>query len=131
MPTRSPVKTVWPPAPMVDGSELSYLSPFDEKSARTWLSVSAATEVTHGACENGLSDISAFVRPLLPAAKKTLTPRSETAFVATLTGARASNCWNELPQELLMTRTPHSIGWSSRWSYAVTTAVVNNTSPIE
>src|SRR5918992_2156632 len=105
---RSPVKTVCPPAPIVDGSELSYRRPFDEKSARWWLTFSAATEVTHGACENGFSDISAFVRPLFPAAKKTFTPRSATALVATLTGARASNCWNELPHELLITFTPHS-----------------------
>ena len=102
-----------------------------EVGANWWLTFSAATEVTHGACENGLSDISAFVRPLFPAAKKTFTPRSATALVATLTGARGSNCWNELPQELLITVTPHSSGWSSRWSYAVTTAVVNSTSPIE
>jgi len=40
-----------------------------------WATLSAATEVTHGACENGFSDISAFVRPLLPAANITLTPR--------------------------------------------------------
>ena len=78
--------------------------------------LSAATEVTHGAWENGLSDISAFEAPLFPAAKTTFTPRSAIARVATLTGARGSNCWNEFPHELLITLTPQSCGWSRRWS---------------
>ena len=88
-------------------------------------------DVTQGASEKGLRLISTSLSPLFPAAKTTLTPRSATAFVATATGERGSNCWNELPQELLTTFTPQRFGWSSRWSYAVTTAVVNSTSPIE
>ncbi len=107
------------------------MSPFEDDAARTYCTLIDATDVTHGASENGFRLISELPLPLLPAAKNTLTPRSATARVAVWTGARGSNCWNELPHELLITLTPQRLGWSSRKSYPVTTAVVNSTSPIE
>jgi hypothetical protein len=61
MPIRSPVKTVWPPAPIVTACELSKMRPFEENSARLVTASSmllAATESTQGACENGLRLIS-------------------------------------------------------------------------
>src|SRR3954454_15047143 len=53
-PIRSPVKAVWPPAPMPIGRELSKTRPLLEKSPRCRSSVAAATEITHGDWLNGL-----------------------------------------------------------------------------
>src|SRR5688572_680449 len=128
---RSPVNAVWPLAPGWTASELSWTRPFDDDAARTRATVEEATEITHGDWLNGLRLISALSEPLLPAAKTTTTPRSATAFVAIATGSRGSNWRNELPHELFTMSMLHMSGWPSMWSYALTTAVVKSTSPIE
>src|SRR3954464_15953078 len=131
MPMRDPVNGVWPSPGIGPASELSCSRPFDEKSPRAWSRSPAATEISHGAWENGLRLTSAWSAPELPAANTTTTPLSATALVAMFVGLFGSYCWNELPHELFTTSMPHRSGWSSMLSYAEMTAVVNSTSPIE
>src|SRR4051794_2722474 len=116
---------------MTPATLLSWMRPTELKLASDLFGLStvgtvpAPTEITHGDSENGFMLIS--VGPLLPDAKTTVTPRSVTAFVTTITGSFGSNWRYELPHELLTTLMPHISGWRIITSYAVTTAVVNRT----
>ena len=74
MPTRSPVKTVWPPAPIAAAEPLSNSRPLEEKSPRSRSTLPAATEMTHGAWLNGLTLASPSSLPELPAANTTVAP---------------------------------------------------------
>ena len=113
LPTRSPVKTVWPPAPIAAAEPLSNSRPLEEKSPRSRSTLPAATEMTHGAWLNGLTLASPSSLPELPAANTTVAPRSVTAFVATLTGSAGSYWRKLLPHELLKTSIPSMPGWAS------------------
>ncbi len=53
--------------------------------------LSAATDTTQGACENGFSVPSPLPSPELPAANTTTAPASAAALVAVATGLRGSN----------------------------------------
>ena len=111
-PIRSPRWTVCPSAPIATARPLSSSRPLEEKLPRWRERSPAATEITHGAWLNGLTLASASPEPELPAEKTTVTPRSLTALVATLTGSSGSYCRKLLPQELLMTSMPSRSGWS-------------------
>ena len=111
-PTRSPRWTVCPSAPIATARPLSNSRPLEEKLPRCRDRSPAATEMTHGAWLNGLTLASASPAPELPAENTTVTPRSVTALVATLTGSSGSNCRKLLPQELLMTSMPSRSGWA-------------------
>src|SRR5258707_10108529 len=85
---------------------LSYCSPPEDVALRWWLSVPLPVEITHGAAEYGLSDISVL---LLPAAKTTVIPASCAALVATLIGSSGSKRRKDEPQEVFVAFIPPSV----------------------
>src|SRR5258705_5664135 len=111
----------------VCGTELSYCSPPEEVGARWWLSVPLPVEITHGAIELGLIDISVVA---LPAANTTVMPASCAALVAWLIGSAGSKSRNDEPHELFVTWMFHSVRCARRWSYASIALKTNTASPM-
>ena len=70
----------------------------------------AATEITQGAWLNGLTLDSPFSSRSCRPRRRRSRPRGSTALVATLTGSAGSYWRKLLPQELLMTSMPSSVG---------------------
>src|SRR5688572_31298534 len=104
---RSPLNITCFSSPLGSGPkvELSNSMPPEENDARWRLIVPAPAEITHGAAEYGLSDISVAE---LPAAKTTVMPAAWAAFVAWLMGSSGSKRRNDDPHELLTTRMRHA-----------------------
>src|SRR6185369_17995697 len=104
--------------------ELSNWIPPDDVVLRWWASVPLPTEITHGAAEYGLSDISVLA---FPAAKQTTIPAPYIARVATLIGSSGLKSRKEDPHELFTTRMSPAEMMSSK---AVSTLKTKTASPV-